>query len=116
MIAVEYTGGMEILHSGSIHVYGERGSASIVIDSTLTLDLKFETKGGVPAGRINFNGENSSRMILTFYNFFGAQREGPSEPIKIGTYESKDLFISLFVFTYKMKYRIINYSFLSKNE
>lgn len=112
MIVTEKIGGMDVLHSGSIHIYGEEGYASIMIDNTLTLEFKFKTKKCIPVGRINFNGI-SNKMTLTFYNFFSSSREGPTEPIKIGSVGSKSLYISLFVFTYKNRIRIINYCLLN---
>ena len=115
MTVVENTGDMEVLYSGTLHIYGENGKANIVIDNSLTVNFVFDTKSDVPTGRINFNG-NGTEMTLTFYNFYSAFRGGPSKPIKIGIYDDKDLFISICVLTYKEEYRVVHYCFLSKND
>lgn len=115
MTVVENTCDMEVLYSGTLHIYGEKGKANVIIDSSLTINFIFETKGGIPAGRINFDGKGNE-MTLTFYNFYSALREGTSKPIKIGKYDDKDLYVSICVLTYKEKYRLVHYCFLSKDE
>lgn len=112
----EKTGKMNVWHTGILHVYEEYGTASInIVDSDLHIYLKFETKSNVPAGRINFNG-NGKTMTITCYNFFSALREGPSKPVRIGTYDGKELFIDLSVFTYGEKFRLVHYSLLYGTE
>ena len=113
MIVCENTGDMEVWHSGTLHIYGEEGTASISIDSTLSINIKFKTESHVPAGRINFNG-NGMAMTITCYNFFSALREGPTHPIKIGTYDSHDLYIGLSISTYGENFRLVNYCLLRK--
>lgn len=103
----EKIGENEVIYSGTLHSHKEYKSVSIVI-SGLTILFEFPTEGDGKKESIIIQGHGSELTIkcMNFANMLGS---GPITPLKIGTFNSRELYLSFMVYTYRNDIRLIHY-------
>ena len=103
----EKIGENEVIYSGTLHSHKEYKSVSIVI-SGLTILFEFSTEGDSKKESIIIQGHGAELTIkcVNFANMFGS---GPITPLKIGTLNSRGLYLSFMVYTYSNDIRLIHY-------